>query len=396
MKVCGIISEYNPFHNGHLYQIQETRRMGATHIIAIMSGNFVQRGDVAILDKFVRAQLAISCGADMVIELPTPFAMSSAEFFARGAVHLLNALGCVDNISFGSECGDINKLRKAAEASEKFTNSEELIALLKEGRSYPPALQSLATAAYGTEVGDIFSHPNNLLGIEYLKAIERLNSPITPLTIYRKAAAHDSPVTDGNIASASYVRRAVNENASYKNFLPTQVYNALKDASISGHIASLSNLERAILYHFRSLPAGEIKRIPDVSHGLENRIALAARTAKNLEELQFAIKSKRYTLARIRRILLSGLLRLDEKYRTVLPPYARILSMNEAGCEILRMAKKTAEIPIGTQLLKLAQAGSLPKWFVDFEAASTDIYALSTQKIRPCGLEYTTKIQQLK
>lgn len=393
MKICGIICEYNPFHNGHLYQLQETRRLGATHIVAIMSGNYVQRGDIALLDKFTRARLAVECGADMVIELPTPSALSSAEYFARGGIYLLNTLGCIDQVSFGSECGDLSTLRQAAKSADGLVNSPALKALLKAGASFPSALQKLVSEENGSAAGEVFSHPNNLLAIEYLRALEHFSSPIEPLTIPRKSVAHDSGTAAEHMASASYIRKAVRSGGCVEDYLPPPVFSRLQEACENGGTADFSRLEQAILYRFRSLSAAEIVRLPDVSHGLENRILQAAREAESLGELLSLIKTKRYTMARIRRILLAGLIGMEKRHM-LLPPYARILAMNARGCEILERAKKTARLPLDTSLLRLKNTSPEAKIFAELEASATDIYALAFQKIRSCGLEYTAKIQK--
>lgn len=396
MRIYGIIAEYNPLHNGHLYQIEETRRKGATHIIAVMSGNYVQRGDIAIIDKFKRAELAVKCGVDMVIELPTPYALSTAEYFARGAVSILGSLGCVEGISFGSECGEISKLLQSAIAVESISNSEQLKALLKSGISYPTALQKLVLDEFGGEVSDTLSHPNNLLGIEYIRAIKHLNSDLKAMTIPRKSAPHDSKIITESIASASYIRNAILNQTPYSGLVPNKVNDVLNAYKNEGLIADITNLENAILYKFRTIPLAEIQKIPDVSQGLENRIFSAAKNANSFEELMFAIKTKRYPMAKIRRILLSALLGIEKEVTQILPPYGRILAINSAGCDILKTAKKTSKNPLSTSLLKLSQINENTKLFADLESRATDIYALSTPKILPCGLEYTTKIQKFE
>lgn len=395
MRIYGIIAEYNPFHNGHLYQIEETRRNGATHIIAVMSGNYVQRGDVAIIDKFQRAELAVKNGVDMVIELPTPYALSTAEFFARGAVSILGSLGCVEGISFGSECGDIAMLEQAAFAVDNISNSTELKSILKSGISYPNAMQSLISANFGERVAKVLSHPNNLLGIEYIRAMHLLNLDFNLFTIQRKSASHDSTVATESIASASYIRNALTKQLPYDNLVPNDVFKVLTEYKKQGKISDISNIEQAILYRLRTMSIDEIAHIPDVSQGLENRIYNAAKTSNNLEQLEFEIKTKRYPLAKIRRILISALLGIEKDYIKISPPYGRILAINSAGCEILKRVKVTSKIPLGTSLLKLSQTSVNSKIFSVLETRTTDIYALSTDKIQPCGLEFTTKIQKL-
>ena len=192
MKVSGIICEYNPFHNGHLYHIRKTRENGATHIAAVMSGNFVQRGDTAIMDKLERARLAVRSGADLVIELPVQYSLASAENFASGAVHLLDSLGAVDELSFGSECGDTRKLIKAMETVDlaALTHADEIKSIMEKGYTYPRALNSVVNG-YDPEAAAIIAEPNNTLAVEYLRALKRSGSAMEPFTVMREKAAHD-------------------------------------------------------------------------------------------------------------------------------------------------------------------------------------------------------------
>lgn len=395
MKIFGIVAEYNPFHNGHLFQIEETRKSGATHIVAVMSGNFVQRGEPALADKFLRAELAVKNGADLVLELPVSYALSTAEFFAKGAISILGSLGCVDGISFGSECGDVSLLKKCAEISAELSNSTELREMLEDGTSYPAALQRLAEEKYGG-LSEIFSHPNNLLGIEYLKAINALGLNFEAVTITRKSAAHDSDVAVENIASASHIRSLIRTKQDFSAYVPKDVSDVLSGYCNSGNSADISRLEHAVLYRMRSLSPEEAKRLPDVSHGLENRLINETVKACSMEELLFAVKTKRYPLAKIRRILMAAILGIEKADTEVLPPYGRILAFNDRGCEILRTAQKTAKFPVDTSLAKLEQSGDTSRRFAETEARAGNIYALAQEKIHPCNLDYTRKIAKLQ
>lgn len=392
MKIFGIVAEYNPFHNGHLWQIEETRRLGATHIVAVMSGNFVQRGEPAIADKFLRAELAVRNGADLVLELPVSYALSSAEFFARGAVSILGSLGCVDGISFGSECGDVSLLKTGADASARLASSPRLKSMLEDGTPYPAALQRLTEAEYGAECAEIFSHPNNLLGIEYLKAVNALNLDFEILTIPRKSAAHDSETASGNIASASLIRALMRSGKDFSALVPENASGALSACLKEGNSADISRLEQAVLYRMRSLSPDEAKRLPDVSHGLENRLINEAQKACSLEELLFAVKTKRYPMAKIRRVLMNALIGTEKSDLKVLPPYGRILAFNSRGCEIIKTARKTAEFPIDTSLARLEQTGEAARRFAENEVRAGNIYALAQGKIHPSGADYTQKI----
>ena len=210
MKISGIICEYNPLHNGHLYHLEQVRRGGAEGIVAVMSGNFVQRGDAALLDKFTRARLAIEGGVDLVLELPVPYALAPAENFAIGGVALLTALGNVQEISFGSECGDIHLLSQAAQACQvcKTDYADVMDDFLRSGYSYPEVLSQMVGQLYGEETAAVLRSPNNTLAIAYLNAIEEMDSPLQPMTIPRRGAGHNSsqPAPDGT-ASATYIRQ---------------------------------------------------------------------------------------------------------------------------------------------------------------------------------------------
>ena len=391
MHAVGLVTEYNPFHNGHRYHIQKTRENGATHIVAVMSGNFVQRGDVAVIDKFERAKAAVRSGVDLVIELPVAYSLSSSEGFARGAMYILNSMGCIDELSFGSECGDINKLLTAVQASISCSQSQELKALLDSGSSYPSAMHLLAEKKYGKQVGDIFDSPNNLLAIEYIKAISYLNSKITPFTIARKHAGHDQPEVICNFASASFIRQNVKEQNAYSDLMPETMYETLLQSVNSGKTASLANLEKAIMYRMRTMTPAQLRDVPDVGQGLEYRI-FEARTASTVQQMMEQIKTKRYTMSRIRRIFLNSLLGITKDDLTTPPVYARILAINERGTDILSVAKGKSRIPLSTSLARLSEINAVTKRTAELESLSTDIYNLALDNPGPVGTDYRAKI----
>lgn len=383
MNVCGIICEYNPFHNGHKYHIEQTKKIcGATHIVGVMSGNFTQRGDVAITDKYKRTETALKNGVDLVIELPAAYSLGSAEQFAQGAVFLLNSLGCVDTLSFGSECGDISRLREAAGAVLYAQESREFAGYMKEGLSYPAALQKAIEKYYTDDVIETLSAPNNTLAVEYIKAIDNIASPIKPITVKRRAAGHDSEIPDprGGILSASQLRKMLEKGEDISDFAPECDFS---------EIALISNLETAILSKLRSMTKAEIEKTPNVLLGLENRIYRAAGVASSLNELYFLVKTKRYTLARIRRIILSAFLGITKNDLHFSNSYVRILGMNGKGREILAAAK--CDIPLNTSLSQLEKTSDKAKKQARLEARCGDQYALAFDKKRPCGLDFTAK-----
>ncbi|MCM1054053.1 MAG: nucleotidyltransferase family protein [Bacteroides sp.] len=383
MNVCGIICEYNPFHNGHKYHIEKTREVfGATHVVGVMSGNFTQRGDAAVVDKYKRTETALKNGVDLVIELPVAYSLGSAEQFAQGAVYLLNALGCVDMLSFGSECGDTDRLREAAGAVLYTQESEEFLSYMKNGLSYPAALQKAIEKFYTDDVIETLTCPNNTLAVEYIKAIDNIASPIKPVTVKRYAAAHDSETNkpEGNILSASQLRKMIANGEDISKYAPPCDFT---------ETASLANIETAILSKLRSMSKAAIEKTPNVLLGLENRIYRAARVAGSLNELYFLVKTKRYTLARIRRIILSAFLGITKNDLQFSSSYVRILGMNGKGKEILAATK--CDIPVNTSLSQLEKTSDNAKKQARLEARCGDQYALAFEKKRPCGLDFTAK-----
>ena len=323
-KVAAVICEYNPFHAGHAYHLAKTRSLGATHIVAIMSGSFVQRGEPAMFSKWSRAKCALDGGADLVLELPLPWCMSSAESFARGGVALAHGLGCVDLLSFGSELGEISPLLQAAEAAISPLIQEKIRLLLSEGFSYPSAREKAIEDQFGSDVSRLFQEPNNILAIEYCKALTLLSSPIQPITISRAGASHDAAEPSrgsGGFASASYLRARLlrKDYDGVKSFIPESVLTILLEEIQTGRApCSLTALERPILAALRNLSPEELAKLPDVSEGLEYRIASAVRKTTSLYQLFAEIKTKRYTHARIRRIIVSAFLQMgvaERRYR---------------------------------------------------------------------------------
>lgn len=383
MKISGIICEYNPLHNGHLYHLEQIRNGGADAIVAVMSGNFVQRGDAAILDKFTRAKLAIQAGVDLVLELPVPYALAPAENFAMGGVALLTALGNVQDLSFGSECGNIKLLSQAAQACRvcKTEYADVLNDFLRSGYSYPEVLSQMVGQLYGTETAAVLRQPNNTLAIAYINAIDEMGSSLRPVTIQRRGAGHHSTQqsADGT-ASATYIRQYFSEGGNCRRMMPSYAWHALRSAQEAGHTGSLQNLERLILYKLRTTDPDEMHNIAEIGQGLEYRLYKAKRSA-SLEELLHNIQTKRYPMARLRRILLHLLLDIRTEDIQKYPPYGRILAFNDVGRQVLREAKATRMLPFSHSLAKLAQTSADAGRCAALESQATDIYQLSRQVI---------------
>ena len=399
MKTYGIICEYNPFHNGHIYQIEETRKQGATHIVAIMSGNYVQRGDVAMIDKFARAKAAVSNGVDLVVEMPVVYSLSSANFFARAGVMMMGALGCVDGLSFGSECGDIELLKNAAMASINASKPEKVKPLLEQGMSFPQAVQQVIALDYGPIIASVFDSPNNTLAVEYLKAIKLLNLEFETYTVKRKGAEHDSPDPSEGIASASLIRQMIEDGEDISPYVPKETAELAKEYEEKELLAYFDNLERELLYVLRSMIPPAIAECPDVDPGLANFIFRAGIDAKSLDEFLEIARTKRYTTAKIRRVLLNLYIGTKASDLMIMPPYGRVLAFNERGSEILKAAKEKAEdnklaIPFDTSLKDIIELKRPPiNRFADISNRATNLYGLASRTIRPCAEDFTAKIE---
>lgn len=391
--ISGIVSEYNPFHLGHTALIEKTRLAGASHIVAVMSGNFVQRGEPAIMSKWSRARAALMNGVDLVIELPLPWAMSGAEHFAFGAVSLLDALGCVDSISFGSESGDAALLQNAAKAVLCPNLKAELHKQLKSGATFAKARQAAIENLFDEQTAILLQSPNNILGIEYCKALIKLKSQIMPFTIKRIGAQHDAKSKNEAIVSSSQIRELIRAGSNAEAFMPRTAAKILAEEIACGSApADTVKLETAILAKLRCMSREDFGSLPDVSEGLENRIYHAVREAVSLEDLYAKVKSKRYTHARIRRLIFSAFLGLRNDSFPSSPPYVRVIGFNESGKEILHIAKSTTKLPIITNSSAILSLDKSAKNVFELECKSTDIFALSLPHIRKCGLEMTTGI----
>lgn len=395
MKIGGIVAEYNPFHNGHKYQLQKSVETGElTHTVAVMSSNYVQRGEAAILSKWARAETAVKNGVDLVIELPTLWSTSYAQRFALGAVSLLDALGCVDVLSFGSEIGNIDELI----ACKNAINSDEVKERLKEnldlGLGFATARAEALRSVCGNRFFDMLEGANNTLGIEYLNALDTLGSDILPMTIRRKGAAHDSIMRSDNFASASEIRRMIRENnREWEMYVPQSVadiYN--REASEEKAPCLSEKLEFSILCCMRQLRAEDIGLSPDVSEGIEYRIHDAALKARTLDELYSLAKTKRYSHARIRRIVLHAFMGFTKDDYKGNPPYIHVLAMNDKGKEILKEAKEKAKLPIVTKASDFDELNEYGKHVFSLEDMCTDVFSLSSPAILPCGREKTNGI----
>lgn len=388
MVTAGIICEYDPFHLGHAWHISATRRrLGADcAVVCCMSGHWTQRADCALADKWTRAGLALAGGADLVLELPLPWALSSAEGFARGAVSVLAASGVVDVLSFGSECGALEPLRQAAAGLDSAAYQAALGRGLRAGEPFAAARQRAAEEVLGP-AGRCLSTPNNNLGVEYLRALAALDCPMEAMTVLRRGAGHHSAGVEEGFASATQIRRLLRagHTAQAANLLPPGSVEAL------GEPADLRWIERAILARLRTMDEAGFAALPGsgAAEGLPARLCRAARQAGTLADFYTLAKTKRYAHARLRRLAVCAFLGLTAAERPETPPYLRVLGLSAKGRTLLRRMKSACALPI---LTKPARGKALPQPGLDLlrqEARATDLYGLCFSRPKPCGLEWT-------
>lgn len=364
MNTCGIITEYNPMHVGHAYQIKEGKNVtNADKTILVMSGNFVQRGEPAILNKHTRAEAALRSGIDLVLELPVYFSTASAEYFSHHAIKILDACGVVTHINFGSESGIIDGLEALADIlyNEPIGYKVLLNDFLKEGMSYPKAREA-ALLKYNDNHNVInektlklIETPNNILGIEYIKALKRLDSTIKPTTVKRIGSGYHDPDAYAEVPSATAVREHLRANGALselKGKLPDASYNALEMSINKKHGPILyEDMFQMLKYRLLTEDADTIKQYQDINEGLENRILDVARNSYSYDELVEGIMTKRYTRTKIGRALLHIFLGHTEKNFKLLhknmKPYIRVLGFNENGQHLLKAMKEhDEEMPI--------------------------------------------------
>lgn len=380
MTVCGVVAEYNPFHAGHAHHLAETRRaLGAdTAIVCAMSGNFVQRGDLAVMEKYRRAEAAVRCGADLVLETPLSACLWSAEGFAFGAVALLNALGCVTHLSFGAERADLALLRRAANLSRaEGAHADALRQALAAGLPYAAAVQQ-AVGAADPEAGALLATPNNTLAVEYLCALDTLESAIQPLAIPRAGGAHDSDLPADGLPSASYLRKLIAQGDAdaCRPLMPEASFAVLAQAIEQGAAPVTRNaVDQAILAHLRRLSPDALACYCG-GDGLENRLCTAIRDNTSFAAVCTAAQTRRYPLARVRRALMRAWLDLP----TDVPPtaeYVRVLAVGARGREILRRMKHTCALPV---IVKPVTERALPDALqspLAHDVLADDLYALA-------------------
>lgn len=372
MNAAGIIAEYNPFHNGHTYHIAELKRMHDGPVIAVLSGDFVQRGEAALYSKHVRARQALENGVDMILQLPTVCSLSSARRFAEGAVSLLAQCGVVDAICFGSENGDLNVLSRAGETLESEEYSLRLRSCLKRGMSYPRAIAEA--------FGDNFAFgPNDILAIEYLRAMRSFEN-VSPICISREGAMHDDSVAVSSFASAGYIRKAVlaGNTSVIRPYVPENVYKDLCQISPRRQ----EDLFPLALYALRMMDMDALAALPDVNEGLENVLYKQCRACTEYNDLLFACKTKRYTLARLRRICVNALLGIN-KDDISLPPYIRVLGIRKEARPLLAELCEKSRLPVIVRYSDIEKLSTQARRVADIDSKASEI-ACMAEKIPAC------------
>lgn len=395
MKVLGIITEYNPFHQGHLYHLSESRKETQSQaVICVMSGSFLQRGEPALINKWARTQMALEMGVDLLFEIPAAYATRSAEAFAFGAVRLLVATGLVDCLSFGSELGDITPLQSLAEflVQEPPAYKKALAQSLAEGYSFPQARnQALVKFFPGEEhLPAMVQNPNNILGLEYMKALYRLKSPIEVFTIKRRGSHYHDKTFQGTFASATAIRQHLQEKKpleGLKEVLPIPCFEILKKELEKGEgPIFLEDLTPYLFFLLRRTSLPDQRELLGVGEGLENRFQKALLQSTTLEELLSTVKTRRYPWTRLQRILIHQFLQYRSQEAAAFdrgggPRYLRILGFTQQGQELLKKMKKSAWLPTISRVAPFYQQSFGPtQKMLELEFLATDLYGLLYKK----------------
>jgi len=395
MNISGIIVEYNPLHNGHLYHINKTKELtNCDALICVMSGNFTQRGIPSIIDKWTKTKIAMCNGVDLVLELPSIYSVSSAEFFSYGAVSLLNSLGIVNNICFGSEHGDTSDLIAISKIlhNEPIEFKSILKTYLSKGIVYPLARANalydyLLNSNNDTSnllLDDFFNSSNNILGIEYCKSLIKLNSTIKPYTLKREGELYNSNILNNDFSSATAIRKFMKEDGSLiklKKHVPSSVLAELLNLYSNNYEFTFEDSMFPYIKHKSATSKNSLVNLPDVSEGLDNRIIKSLQNNLSYSSAIENIKSKRYTYTRISRILCQYFIGFDsfdsKNLRTMPCPYARVLGFNSKGKSILKSIKSNSSIPLITKLPKE------PNDTLLLDIQSTRAYSIINSSVSP-------------
>ena len=375
MKICAIISEFNPFHSGHKYLVDKATELGYTHKIAIMSGNFVQRGEPAIISKGARARAAMKNGINLVIEIPSVWAISTSERYARAGVMIADSLRCVESLIFGSESGNLKALQAIAGVLDTPDFSNFLKKFSETGITFAKAREKAVQEILKNLDASAYMHSaNDNLAIEYIRNLNKINSKIAPISVKRTAGE--------NIISASEIRDLIYSGSDFQNYLPRNseeiLYNEIKNNLAP---ANAKNAEKIILYRLKCLSKDEFKTLPDVSEGLENRFIKVINNSENIEKILLEIKTKRYTMSRIKRIIMAAVLDIKNEIQKEDVPYIRVLGADEKGIEILKKSKNFS-LPTITKYSDTKNLSAFGARIFEKECFCTSIYGLFLENVK--------------
>ena len=388
----GIVAEFNPFHNGHKYLVDSLKQNENDTVTAVMSGNFVQRGEPAVLDVNLRTKIALASGVDLVLSLPFPYCSATAEKFALSGVTVLDSLNCLDSLGFGSESNDKKTLLECAKNLRTLDFNLLVSKLVESGVSFPTAREQAVKELFGEKEAELLQKSNDILGVEYSKALLELNSKLDITTVKRTGASHDSKEGTENIRSASLIRTFIDDLDEVKSFVPNESFEVLKEATENKKIIDYSKYELSLLFKLRTMSVEDLSKLPDVTEGLEYRIFEAVRNSTSYYELLEKIKTKRYTLSRIRRILLFAYLGVTKELLKTHVPYIRVLGFNEKGASLLKECKEKAKLPIVTRPKDLKNLDENGRRIFELECKARDLYSLCLENPDICGKEMTEKI----
>ena len=393
MKTIAVICEYNPLHLGHKYHLEQIKKdFGDCAIVLIMSSDFVQRGDVAVLDKYSRAKAGLLSGADLVFEMPFPYSYGSAEYFASAGVYIAGATGICDVLSFGSECGDAEMLKEMADKLASREYKQKMQALKKEKSSlgYMHLRYEAGKALYGKEFADFASSSNNILALEYIKAIKKTGVPLDIHTVKREGDSYNDELGHGTFVSATYLREQIKAGADISGYVPQECTDIYREKANEGMLgASLENIGQAIISFFRLADPIELSKFAEISPGLQYRLCDVAKKAKNIHEFFELAASKKYTDARLRRAVISCILGVEEADFKALVPYTAVLAANKRGQALLKKTKKVSSIPIITKPADKKKLEGKGKHYTELLDRAEALYTLSFPK--PCGADLFVK-----
>ncbi len=381
LEIAGIIAEFNPFHNGHKYLLDYAKNHSDL-VACVISSNFVQRGEPSIISKFERAKIAVSCGADICIELPTPWSMSTAQNFAFGAISQLIKLK-INTLYFGSESGDLEGLLKIANTLNSKEFNDKIKSNLNDNLTYAKLRQNTLHELLG-DTANLLDGQNDTLAVEYISAAKKFNYDINFVPVKRQGANHNDSCEIGRYSTSTLIRNAINNDKieDIEMFVPKSVYERL----INSNYANIERLNLAIMAKLKTMKHEDFMCLPDLSEGIENRLYVAIKSCVNYNELCEKVKTKRYTMARIRRLILSAFLGIDNTFFLKKIPYARVLATNEEGLKYI------SKIKTDNIILQVSEINGLDKFskeIFDLECKISDVYNLSLKQAENSGTDYT-------